>query len=58
MVPTWRYRTLPAQKAVATTLSALPGAMTEACIGSPALLVVGDVAGLELAAPQPLAAVA
>ena len=50
--------TLPTQKSVVTTLSALAQAMAHAGIGSPAVIVIGDVVRFAQAGQVALAAVA
>ena len=50
--------TLPTQKSVVTTLSALAQAMAQAGIGSPAVIVIGDVVRFAQAGQVALAAVA
>ena len=50
--------TLPSQKSVVTTLSGLADAMTHAGVGSPAVIVIGDVVRFAQAGQEALAAVA
>ncbi len=50
--------TLPTQKSVVTTLSALAQAMARAGIGSPAVIVIGDVVRFAQARQLAVAAVA
>lgn len=50
--------TLPSQKSVVTTLSGLADAMAHAGIGSPAVIVIGDVVRFAQAGQMALAAVA
>lgn len=47
--------TLPEQRQVAATLATLAGAMAQAEIGAPAVLVIGAVAAMATTTPQPAA---